>query len=297
MSSEKKNAYLLIAVLALMWGSSFILMKRALLVYTPYQVGAFRIFIAFVFMFPFVIRHFGKVDKSLLKWSAATGILGNCIPAILFPLAETKIGGGVAGMLNTLTPIFTLIVGVLLFGMQVGRNRIYGLVIGLFGAVLMILGESGLQGIGTINAFALLVVLATVMYAFSVNILKSKLSTVDPIRNTGFALFFTGIPMGIYLFSTDFIHRTKTVDGSGFSLMCIAILGIAGTAASTILFNKLIKVSGALAAASVTYLIPIVAILWGLWDHEVFTIYHVIGMLAILMGVYMVNRRGRSVEG
>jgi drug/metabolite transporter (DMT)-like permease len=116
------------------------------------------------------------------------------------------------------------------------------------------------------------------------------------VTNTAFALFCTGIPMGAYAFTTDFIDRTETADGAVFSLFCIILLGIFGTALSTVMFNKLIKVSGALAASSVTYLIPIVAVVWGLWDHESLGLFHMIGLVSILCGVYLVNRQGKSIQ-
>ena len=293
MSSSKQQAYVLITLLAIIWGSSFILMKRAMVVYTPFQVGAFRIFVAFLFMIPFIVKYFHTIERKNWKFLAATGLLGNAIPSILFPLAETQISSALAGMLNSLTPIFTLVVGIVFFGMKVASNRITGLVIGLLGAVILVAGQSSGPGISETNLFSLFIVLSTICYAFSVNILRYRLSEIDSIRITGFGLFFSGIPMGIYLFSTDFISRTQTVDGSAFSLLCIVILGLLGTAASTIFFNKLIKISGALSAVSVTYLIPIVAILWGLWDNEVLGFYHLIGLIAILLGVYLVNRQKR----
>lgn len=291
MFKEKNTAYLLIVLLAIIWGSSFILMKYASIVYSPYQVGSLRIFVAFIFLLPIVVKNFRTIEKSKWKYLAATGILGNGIPSILFPLAQTKIDSALAGMINTLTPIFTLIVGLLLFGMKAGRNRILGLTIGLFGAILMIAGETGDLGLNESNAYALYIVIATICYAFSVNILRFRLSELDPLRITAFALFFAGIPMGISLFSGDFIHRTITVTGSGLGIFYIVLLGLFSTALSTILFNKLIKISGALSAASVTYLIPIVAVFWGIWDNEVLGLYHLIGLIAVLGGVYLINKR------
>jgi drug/metabolite transporter (DMT)-like permease len=295
MTAHKREAYILIAILAIVWGSSFILIKRALDVYTPVQVGALRMFVAFLFMLPFIIKHFGKIEKSKWKYLAATGFLGNGIPSILFPLAETRINSALAGMINTLTPIFTLIVGMVFFKMKVGNNRIFGLIIGLIGAVLLITGRVGGISIDAANSYALFVVLSTICYGFSVNILRNKLSDIDSIRITGFALFFAGLPFGILLFSGDFISRTQNISGAGMSIFYVLILGIMGTSFSTILFNKLVKISGALSAASVTYLIPIVAVMWGVLDNEVIGLYQVVGLLAILFGVYMVNRQKSAV--
>ncbi len=290
-SREKNKTILLITFLALMWGSSFILMKRALVVYTPYQIGALRIFSAFLALSPFLIRRIRTIEKRKWKYFLATGLLGNGIPSILFPLAETNISSAVAGMLNSLTPIFTLIVGMLWFGMKAGRSRIIGLFVGLIGAILLLSAQVGEGGILDTNVFAFLAVLATICYAFSVNILRYKLAETDSITNAAFALACIGLPMGIYLFSTDFIIRTTSVDGSGFAILCILLLGLFSTAFSTILFNRLIKTSGALAASSITYLIPAVALIWGLWDNEQLGILHLAGLLAILFGVYVVNRK------
>lgn len=296
MSTEKRTVYILIIFLAVIWGSSFILMKYALNVYTPYQVGAFRILIAFLFLFPVVIKYFRTIKRKDWKFLAATGFLGNGIPSILFPLAETKISSALAGMINSLTPVFTLIVGMLLFGMRAGRFRIGGLTLGLAGAVIMIAAETGDLGLNETNTYALYVVLAAICYAFSVNILRFKLSEMEPLKITAFALFCAGIPFGIVLFSGDFVHRTMTVPGSGMGLLYIALLGIFSTAISTVLFNKLIKISGALSASSVTYLIPVVAVMWGIWDNETLGLIHLIGLVAILGGVYLINKKIRPVK-
>lgn len=290
MSSGRKGGLLLILFLAVVWGSSFILIKRGLDVYTPVQVGAIRIFAAFLCLFPFVFRSFHKVQAGQWKFVFLSGMLGNGIPAILFPLAGTNISSAVSGMINAMTPLFTMIAGVLIFGMHIGRNRMIGLLIGLAGTLVLLLGKNATLENGN-PWYATYIVLATICYAFSVNILRYKLAELDPITTTGAALMFAGIPMGVYLFCTDFIHRTTSVPGATFSLGAILILGIFSTAISTVLFNRLIKVSGALSAASVTYLIPIVAMFWGILDHENLGFIHLAGLGGILAGVYLINRK------
>lgn len=287
---SKRSIYFLIAVLAVIWGSSFILMKRGLLVYTPFQIGALRIFVSAIALLPFIIRHFPKVEKRNWRFLLATGMFGNGIPSVLFPLAETRISSGVAGMINSLTPFFTLLVGMIWVGMRASRMRIIGLLIGLGGAILLVLGNGDPTSLAGDNSYAMLIVLATICYAISVNILRYKITNLDPIRTTGFALFFVGIPMGLFLFSGDFVDRTLHEDGAWFSFSCIVILGLLSTALSTVLFNKLIKIAGALSASSVTYLIPIVATLWGIADGETVGVFHIFGLSAIMGGVYLVNR-------
>ncbi len=288
--TDRKKIFLLIAILAIIWGSSFIMIKRGLDVYDPAQVGAIRVFSAFLCVFPFALRHLRKVKASQWKFILASGLLGNGIPAILFPLAQTNINSSVAGMINAMTPLFTMIVGVMLFGMVGGRNRILGLIIGLAGALVLIGGKNATIVNGN-PWFAGFIILATICYAFSVNILRYKLAELGSVVITGFALMFAGIPLGIYLFSTDFIKRTVEVDGSAKSLASVLILGIFSTAISSVLFNHLIKMAGALSASSVTYLIPIVAMMWGMYDHENLGLIHVFGLAAILGGVYLINKR------
>jgi drug/metabolite transporter (DMT)-like permease len=288
-TTEKKSPVMLISILAIVWGSSFILMKRALNVYTPLQIGAFRIFVAFIALLPVIVRRIRTIERRKWKYFLIAGFAGNGIPSVLFPLAETNVSSAVAGMINSLTPIFTLIVGVLLYGMKVGRGRITGLFVGLLGAILLLTGNKNGNAF-EINLYAIYIVLATICYAFSVNTIRYKLSDTDSVTNTAFALMCAGIPMSIILFSTDFIPRTFSSEGSVYAITYILLLGLLSTALSTVLFNRVIKTSGALSAASITYLIPVVAVLWGLYDQENLGWIHLFGLLAILSGVYIVNR-------
>lgn len=281
---------MLIAILAIVWGSSFILMKKGLEVYRWDQVGAIRMSVAFFVLLPFVWKHFKKINKTEWKFIAVSGFFGNGIPAFLFPLAETRIDSGLAGIINSLTPLFTLLVGLIFFGTHLSANRISGVLIGLVGAVLIILAKS--KGIVTANVeYSLFVVLSTICYAFSVNVLRHKLVHVDSVMITGFALMFAGIPSTIYLFSTDFVARTQNSNGALFCLLAVVTLAVFSTAISTIFFNKLIKISSALFASSVTYFIPFVAILWGIGIGENLGFMHLMGLSAILFGVYLINRK------
>jgi drug/metabolite transporter (DMT)-like permease len=290
-------SFLLISILALIWGSSFILMKRGLVVYSPVQIGCIRIGAAFLAMLPFVFISYKKVSRSQWKYLAAAGILGNGIPSMLFPLAQTHISSTLAGMLNSLTPLFVYLVGTTLFGMHSSRSRMLGLLLGMIGAITLV-ASRGSGAAENDYLYSLFIVAATLCYAFSVNILRYKLTSLDPITTTSFALFFVGIPMGSFLFTTGFLSRTADMAGlpagqagSHFALTCIILLGVFGTALSTVIFNKLIKVSDALFASSVTYLIPIVATLWGIFDNEHLGISHALGLGAILSGVYLINKQ------
>ena len=309
-SSSAGKAYVLLVLLALIWGSSFILMRVGLSYYTPVQIGCLRMLSAAIVMSPFLVKGFRTVQPGQWKYLITTGLFGNAIPSILFPLAQTGISSALAGMINTLTPIFTMLLGAFVFGMRVPRSSIYGLLIGLSGAILLIAG-----GNGTLHAsspfYPSLVVCATVCYAISVNVLRHRLSNLHPLTITSFALLFIGLPMGTWLFTTDFVKRTVNgvhaasvgvpfglflFDGIGpaiTALIAVFLLGVLGTAISTVMFNRLIQVSGAIVASSVTYLIPLVATFWGWIFGENIMWMHVLGLGLVLSGVYVINlRRG-----
>jgi drug/metabolite transporter (DMT)-like permease len=286
--------WIFMAVLALIWGSSFILMKRGLEEFTPPQVASIRMVAAFLCLLPFIIRHTGKIEPGQWKFIFATGLLGNGIPAFLFTIAQTAVPSFMAGMLNSLTPLFTLIIGYFIFHSEVSFSKVVGVALGLGGAVGLILMNSG----GTqanVSWYPLLIVLATVLYGCSVNIIRHKLHNVESVLISGFALCIVGPPCAIYLFTTDFTDRLSNHPAAYASFGYALLLGIFGTAISIVLFNKLIKISGALFASSVTYLIPIVAMLWGITDNELLSLWHLFALGAILSGVYLINLKKKPL--
>lgn len=287
---DKVLIWVLIIFLAVIWGSSFILMKKGLLAFSAGEVAAYRMFLSFIVMIPFSIKYLRTIKPGHWKFICATGFLGNGIPAFLFSTAQLMIASSMAGMLNSLTPVFTLLIGTFIFGVKVIKANIAGVFLGLIGAVTLILIHT--RGVvGENPNYGLFIVVATVCYAFSVNILRSKLYELNPYAITGLALMFVGIPSGIYLLTTDFFKILETNPEAYKSMAYISILAIMGTGVSTVLFNRLIKLTTALTASSVTYLIPIVAMIWGLLDGEQFGIYHILSMAGILGGVYLINRK------
>jgi drug/metabolite transporter (DMT)-like permease len=280
--------WLLMILLSLIWGSSFILMKRGLVDFSSDQVAGIRMAVSFLCLFPFVMFHASKIKKYQWKYIFATGLLGNCIPAFLFTAAQTHVPSFIAGMLNSLTPVFTIAIGYFVFKTEVTFNKIAGVVLGLLGAIGLIMASSG-GAIGTVSWYAILIVIACAGYGMSVNIIRNKLHDVASLHISGFALLLVGPPSAIYVLTTDFTHRLSSNPHALVSLGYIFVLAIFGTAISIVIFNQLIKTSGALFASSVTYLIPIVAMLWGLADGEQIGWFHLVAMGAILGGVYLIN--------
>ncbi|MFN3530574.1 MAG: DMT family transporter [Bacteroidia bacterium] len=291
-SSPRFLPLILLLVLSFIWGSSFILMKKGLEVFSPVQVGAFRLSIAALAMLPVVIRHYGHWLLPRFKYFAIVGLMGNGIPAFLFAIAQTHINSSTAGALNALTPLFTLLLGVWLFALSFERHKLLGLLLGFAGALILIL----LRGNGLYDpdwAWGLLVVLATLMYGTSVNTVSRYLRDVRPLLTAGVPLILAGIPASFILFSTDFTERLS-YEGATEALLYLSILGLIGSAASLVAFNRLIQLSGPIFASTTTYLMPIVALFWGFLDGEMLGWPHLAGMGGILIGIWLVNRK-RSV--
>ena len=216
--------------------------------------------------------------------------IGNGIPAFLFTAAQTVVSSALAGILNSLTPFFTMLLGYFFFRTTFSAGRVAGVVIGLAGAVYLITMNSG----GKFSAdvpHILLIVFATICYATSVNVIRHRLAEINSKHIAGFAMCFAGPPAAVYLFSTDFLQRLFSGTPALLSFMYICILAVFGTSVSIVIFNYLIKISGALFAASCTYLIPVVAIMWGYADRETLDISLFIGMALILFGVWLISRK------
>ena len=287
--NSQKLAWIILIALAIIWGSSFILIKRGLDAFSPGQVGSIRILFAFLFLLPFGIKSLSKLNKKDWFFLFIVGALGNYIPYLLFAKAETRLASSLTGVLNALTPIFTMIISLFVFKLKMKTWQVIGLFISLVGSLgISFVNNEG--GFGSLNYYALFVVAATFCYGVSSSTIKAKLSHIKPVINASISLLTVGpIALG-YLLSTNFIEVLNTHPDAYSSLGYLLILGIIGTAIALILFNKLIYLSSAVFATSVTYLIPIVAVLWGVVDGENIYPLHFVGMALIIFGVYKVNK-------
>ncbi len=289
-------AWGLLLVLSLIWGTSFILMKKGLVVFSALELGATRVSVAALLLLPFAVREIGRVDRSRLKWLALSGTVGTLIPAFLFAYAETRLASGLAGVLNALTAVFALLMGALFFGQRLTGPRVLGIGLGLAGTiVLMLLGGSAAAGPtpgGVSSAwYGGYIVLATIGYGLSVNVIKYRLHGLTPVAVTSLLLLIIGGPALVYLLlGTSFAHKLATVPGAWAAFGYIALLATMSTAVATLLFNMLLQRSTTLFASSSTYLIPIVALAWGALDGEAFNLWHAAGMAIILAGVFTIHR-------
>lgn len=286
---------LLLAILSFIWGSSFILMLLGMIdssgnpVFSAFQVGALRISLAFLLMLPFALYHFKKVPRNKIFPIFCVGLFGNCIPAFLFTTAETELAPSLAGMLNSTTPLFVVLIAILVFKNKLSLINYIGLLLGFVGSALLMLANGTDEFYGDVG-HSLLILIATFCYAISVNIIRNYLVGLAPIAVTSISFLFVGIPTTIYLLSTDFF-QVLTQNPSGLaSFGYVFLLAFFGTALAVLLFNYLVQLTNAVYASTVTYLIPITAIFWGLINNESINFSHVIGMLIILTGVYLINK-------
>ena len=293
--NTKALSWTILIVLSLIWGSSFILMKQGMKAFSSDEVAALRITIASAFMLPFMVKYY-KIDlKKNLKGLLLMGVFGNLIPAFLFTKAETEISSSLTGMLNALTPLFTIIVGMLAFGQAASRNQVAGVLVGFVGAVVLVVygGEEEEQSKNVI--YSLLVALATLCYAISVNGIKAYLGHLNSLQATVWSFSLIGVPAAVYLFGfTDVVKHAQENPGAMASLGYVSILAIVGSAISVVIYNTLIKLSGTVFAASCTYLIPVVAIGWGLYDGESVHLMQIVAVGVIIAGIRLINLKKKG---
>jgi drug/metabolite transporter (DMT)-like permease len=282
-SKQLKWVYLI--TLAFIWGSSFILIKKGLVGLTPMQLGSLRIIFAAIFLLLIGFKSLAKIPHVKWKYIALTATLGTFIPAFLFAVAQTQIDSTVSSILNSLTPLNTLIFGVFAFGLTFRRPQVFGVVIGLIGTFLLII-NGAMHHPEQNYYYAILIIIASVCYAINVNIIKKYLSDLSPLSITTGNFLVLLLPALVVLFFSGFFEVIH-VESVQHSMVFILILGVVGTGIANIIFFKTIQISSPVFATSVTYLIPVVAFGWGLLDNEMLTPIQFVGAFIILFGVYL----------
>ena len=275
-------------ILTLAWGSSFILVKRGLQAFTPWQVASIRMSAAGISLIGFAVFHIKQIPREKLKYIFITSLLSMFIPAYLFCWAQMGISSSVAGVLNSLTPAFTFIAGIAFFKQKSKTLQIVGLLIGFLGSALLILVNA--KGTFSLNGYAFLVVLASCCYGFNVNIIKKYLSGINPLYMTTVSVSIAGLLALPYLLTTNWLDIVRDAPKGRESLMAAVTLGVAGTAFAQIVFNRMLQYASAVFASSITYFVPIVAVMWGVLDSEILLFWHYIGMIGIIVGILILNR-------
>jgi drug/metabolite transporter (DMT)-like permease len=287
-SQQQKWVYL--SLLSLVWGSSFILMKKALIGVSPMQLGALRMIITAIFLGLIGFKSLKKIQKKHWIYIVYTALLGTFIPGFLFAYAVNVIDSSIVSILNSFTPFNTLIFGALFFGIAFKKHQLVGIIVGLVGALILIL-EGSVLNPNQNYWFAFLIVIASVGYAINANIVKKHLQDLDALAITTGNFLLLLIPALIVLVSTHFFTTFETTDEGIESLGYIVILSVVGTGIAKTIFNKLVQISTPIFSSSVTYLIPVVAILWGVIDGEKLSGIQLLAGIVILFGVFLVNKK------
>lgn len=291
--------YLYLIILSLIWGSSFILIKKALggengeLVLEPLQLGAVRTMISGVILIAIGWKSFAATDKKDWPWLAVSGLLGTFFPAFLFAYAQTEIDSAISAILNSTVPLISLIMGAVIFGISFSRNQFIGVIVGLAGAIGLVV--AGMESHPDQNyLFAGLILIACVCYASNVNIIKKYLQNIKPLAiATGNFIFI--VPLAIIVFfSADGQSIEFTDSRVQESFLYIIILCVFGTVAAKIMFNKLVQMTSPVFATSVTYLMPVIGLTWGVLDGEFFNLWQGIATAVIIFAVVLVTREKKK---
>lgn len=288
-NSKSFISWILFSTLALIYGSAFILMKWGLISYSPLQIASYRIFIGAIVLTPLAIsvRRF-RFSKKQWYFLIQSGILGSLIPAFLFASAEQHLDSSIAGVLGSMTPVFTLLISHFAFNYKLEKHQIPGLILA-FGSTLLMgfstSSEMEFQWKGIIY-----ILIATMCYALNMNFIKYKLQDISPKIISSISLLFLIIPTGLVLFYTDF-HTGVNDPENLKSILSITILGITSTAIALLLFIKLLKIASPVFTSSITFAIPFVAIFWGVLDGEKIELFESLIMTLMLLGIWLISKK------
>jgi drug/metabolite transporter (DMT)-like permease len=278
----------LLILCSVIWGFSYYFIKHSLIAFDPIQVTTIRAVSAGVILVPFVIVAFLKIPRSKYGFVLICAIVGNGLPMYIYPLAQTHISSALTGIINSLTPLCTYFIGILFFRMQNTALKLTGVLLGLAGVSGLIFFRPAAQ----LNAdlfYLGVALIAPVLYGLNANLLKKYLMGMPAVPLTALMYFFLMVPAGIMFFYTEVPEQIQTHSSAKSSLIHALLLGVLGTAVAMSLFNILIKRADIMFAASISYLMPVVAVLLGVLDNETLAFYEITGLLLILAGVLMIN--------
>lgn len=288
--NKEKEKWIILAVLSLIWGSSFILIKKSLEHFSPYQVGALRVLISGILLSPIAILNWKNFPIKQLKWLLLAAFAGNFIPMFLFPIAETKVSSSIAGIMNSMMPIFTIIVGVFFWGTKTTSKQILGILISFFGVVVLLF--SGEDSSDMPLFYVGLLLFAAFLYAVSVTTVGAKLTHIPAKMMSSFVFFYVlFLPSLFSLYFSDFFKVFSFTKENMIGMGFVATLSVLGTGLAMMLQYRLMSISNPLFASTVTLLMPIVAVIWGVIDGESFTVLQAFGALIIFAGLIFLRKK------
>ena len=288
-----ENKWLYLFLLSLIWGSSYILIKRGLVGLSPIELGSARIVISTVFLLVLGFNSLSGLSRYHWKWLIITGLLGTFFPSFFFAFAQLHIDSSVAAILNSLTPIFTVLVGITLFATRMLARQYFGVVLGFVGSLGLVWGGAQINPNQPIG-YVLLIISASMCYAINIHFLKHKLSAVSPMAMTLGNFIAILPPALIMLFFSDFFSFQKLQNPEVItSLGYVATLAFFGTAIAKVMFNRFVKIASTVFVSSVTYTLPIVALFWGTLDGEKISSYQLLSTVVILVGVSLAHKKNK----
>lgn len=288
--NKEKEKWIILAVLSLIWGSSFILIKKSLEHFSPYQVGALRVLISGILLSPIAILNWKNFPIKQLKWLLLAAFAGNFITMFLFPIAETKVSSSIAGIMNSMMPIFTIIVGVFFWGTKTTSKQILGILISFFGVVVLLF--SGEDSSDMPLFYVGLLLFAAFLYAVSVTTVGAKLTHIPAKMMSSFVFFYVlFLPSLFSLYFSDFFKVFSFTKENMIGMGFVATLSVLGTGLAMMLQYRLMSISNPLFASTVTLLMPIVAVIWGVIDGESFTVLQAFGALIIFAGLIFLRKK------
>jgi drug/metabolite transporter (DMT)-like permease len=288
---NKKWVYLLL--LSLIWGTSFILIKKGLIGLTQIQLGSLRIVMTSIILFSVGMPALKEIKRPQWTWIGLSALFGTFFPAFLFAFAQKHIDSAVASILNSFTPLATAILGYTVFRIYTTKRQILAVLIGLVGSIMLILAGTKINPQQN-HWYGILVLIASVGYALNVNIIKKYLKDLSPMAIATGNFVLIVLPALLILIATGYFSQVWTMPKVQVSTGYIAILALFGTALAKILFNKMIQISSPVFASSVTYTMPVVAVMWGVFDGERFGWHQVLSAGIVLLGVYLAHQSKKS---
>lgn len=293
MTQLLNNRWFLFIFLSLTWGSSFILVKKSLIAFTPYEIGAIRVAVSGLVLGVIGFPAIFKMPRKTLFWVIVAGFFGNFLPMFLFPIAQQKVSSSLAGILDALFPIFVLAFGFLIFGIKSRWSQIMGGIMGFLGAASLIyFSEANTED--SQFWYAMLVVLAGASYAINALVIKEKIPNLSSVKLTAAVFSFWSIPSLIILYFTGIFQNFELTPERTEAMGYLGFLTLFGTAIAMALYYKLIQNTNPVFASSVSYLLPIVAVMWGILDGEDFTFWYIISGVLILIGIYLIREKKKN---
>lgn len=284
------NRWFLLIFISVTWGSSFILIKKSLLVFSPYEIGAIRVVGSGLILAIIGVPALFRMRRGTVFWLIIAGFFGNFLPMFLFPIAQTQVSSSLAGILDSLVPIFVLAFGFLFFGIKSKLTQIIGAIIGFLGAASLIYFSEGNTESSQFG-FAMLIILAAASYGVNSLIVKEKLPELEAVNLTAAVYSIWAIPSLIILYYTGLFQNFEMKPNYVEPLIYMTFLTVFGTAIAMLLYFKLIQITSSVFASTSSYLLPVVAVILGILDGEKFTFWYVFGAVLILIGIYLIREK------